>query len=294
MNFYQSILQVTDKAKFLSVVLVVALLLTSCSNRKTPAPVSTVQGSTPLNERVKNSIATTEYFVKKGETLYSIAWRADIDVNKLAKLNQITSPYNIYPGQKLILSTKLSSISSQASVGNSSIKKQNKDSSKKSRKEVKKAVAQNKKQEYGKSASGQKVSKKTPSTANKFSQKIRKWQWPAPGKIIARFSTAVEGNKGLDIAGNRGDKVKAAANGTVVYAGDALRGYGKLIIVKHNEDYLSAYAHNDRILVKEQQIVKVGDVIAKMGKTDAQRVMLHFEVRFRGKSVNPLKYLPRK
>jgi lipoprotein NlpD len=88
--------------------------------------------------------------------------------------------------------------------------------------------------------------------------------------------------------------VKAAADGVVVYAGDVLRGYGQLVIVKHNDDYLSAYAHNDHILVKEQQVVKAGHVIAKMGDTGAKRVMLHFEVRFRGKSVNPLKYLPRR
>ena len=80
----------------------------------------------------------------------------------------------------------------------------------------------------------------------------------------------------------------------MVYAGDALRGYGKLVIINHNQDYLSAYAHNDKILVKEQQQVKAGDLIATMGSTDAERVMLHFEVRFRGKSVNPLKYLPKK
>jgi lipoprotein NlpD len=98
----------------------------------------------------------------------------------------------------------------------------------------------------------------------------------------------------FDIAGSRNDSVKAAADGRVVYAGDVLRGYGQLVIVKHNDDYLSAYAHNDHILVKEQQAVKAGQVIAKMGDTDAERVMLHFEVRFRGKSVNPLKYLPRR
>ncbi|KAJ1463973.1 duplicated hybrid motif-containing protein, partial [Baffinella frigidus] len=96
---------------------------------------------------------------------------------------------------------------------------------------------------------------------------------------------------GINIAGTRGDSVKSTANGVVVYAGDALRGYGRLIIVKHNDDYLSAYAHNESILVKEQQLVKAGQVIAKMGDTDAERIMLHFEVRFRGKSVNPMKYL---
>jgi lipoprotein NlpD len=131
-------------------------------------------------------------------------------------------------------------------------------------------------------------------SAPPFSQKIRKWQWPVKGKVIAKFSTAEQGNKGIDIAGRRGEKVRTSADGKVVYAGNALRGYGKLVIIKHNEDYLSAYAHNDSIMVKEQQVVKRGDVIAKMGDTDAQRVMLHFEVRFRGKSVNPLKYLPKK
>ena len=117
--------------------------------------------------------------------------------------------------------------------------------------------------------------------------------------MITGFSSASKGsvlqsNTGIDIAGRRGTKVKAAAKGKVVYVGSALTGYGKLIIIKHNDDYLSAYAHNDKILVKEQQLVKIGDVIAKMGDTDAQRVMLHFEVRFRGKSVNPMKYLPKK
>ena len=116
----------------------------------------------------------------------------------------------------------------------------------------------------------------------------------AKGKIVSYFSTKQEGNKGIDIAGQQGNKIVAAANGTVVYAGSGLRGYGKLVIIKHNDDYLSAYAHNKEILVKEQQQVKAGENIAKMGDTDADRVMLHFEVRFRGKSVNPMKYLPKK
>ena len=97
----------------------------------------------------------------------------------------------------------------------------------------------------------------------------------------------------LQKLGRRGTKISASANGKVVYAGSALTGYGKLIIINHNDDYLSAYAHNDTILVKEQQYIKAGETIAKMGDTDAERVMLHFEVRFRGKSVDPLKYLPK-
>ncbi|NQY62793.1 MAG: peptidoglycan DD-metalloendopeptidase family protein [Alteromonadaceae bacterium] len=271
-----------------------SLLLISCSNRNTPAPVVSVKGSVPLNQRVKNSIAATEYYVKSGETLYSIAWRSDVDVRTIAKLNKISSPYKIYPGQKLILSAKLSSQIPQVNQTNSSTKKQNKNSSLKIDKQTKKAVAQNKKQEYGKSRSEEKVNKNPSWPLTKFSKKIRKWQWPAKGRIVATYSTAIQGNKGIDIAGKRGDKVKAAAGGKVVYAGDALRGYGKLVIIKHNDDYLSAYAHNDKILVEEQQLVKAGELIANMGKTDAKRVMLHFEVRFRGKSVNPMKYLPKK
>jgi len=275
--------------------LIVAItLLSGCSTRSTPAPVATAYGSVPLKDRIKNSIDSTYYKVKKGETLYSIAWRANSDVRTLAELNKISSPYNIFPGQKLIVAQKKTSKPSQASSDKSYAKNSNKSSSSTSQNSVKKVVAPNKKQEYGKTVSGEKVNKKSTSQSSPFSTKVREWQWPANGKVIARFSTAQQGNKGIDIAGRRGDKVKAAADGKVVYAGSALRGYGQLIIVKHNDDYLSAYAHNDKILVKEKQLVKTGDVIASMGDTDAQRVMLHFEVRFRGKSVNPMKYLPKK
>ncbi len=101
-----------------------------------------------------------------------------------------------------------------------------------------------------------------------------------------------EGNKGIDIAGKRGSPIVAAADGKVVYTGDALKGYGKLVIIKHSDSYLSAYAHNDAILVKEQQWVRAGQKIAQMGNSGSQRVKLHFEIRYKGKSVNPLRHLP--
>ncbi len=264
-------------------VLVMILAINGCSSRSKPAPVVDVQGSLPLSQRIKNSVTGSEYIVKKGETLYSIAWRADVDVRRLAEINNIKAPYNIYPLQKLFLSKN----PSKASKNNTKSKSFNSST----QKVIKKPIAQKKKQEYGGNVVEQKVSTKTQSQGTVFSQKIRNWQWPAKGKVIDKFSTAKQGNKGIDIAGRRGDSVKATADGKVVYAGDALQGYGQLVIVKHNDDYLSAYAHNDSILVKEQQVVKAGQVIAKMGDTDAERVMLHFEVRFRGKSVNPMKYL---
>ena len=114
--------------------------------------------------------------------------------------------------------------------------------------------------------------------------------WPASGSVIAGFNEAT--NKGVDIAGKAGDPVVAAADGRVVYAGAGLRGYGHLVILKHNNTYLTAYAHNQKLLVKEDQNVKKGQKIAEMGNTDADRVKLHFEVRRQGKPVDPARYLP--
>jgi lipoprotein NlpD len=116
------------------------------------------------------------------------------------------------------------------------------------------------------------------------------WIWPAQGSLIAGFDEAK--NKGLDIGGKAGDSVLAAADGRVVYAGAGLRGYGNLIILKHNNTYLTAYAHNRTLLVKEDQSVQKGQKIAEMGNSDADRVKLHFEIRRQGKPVDPARYLP--
>lgn len=118
------------------------------------------------------------------------------------------------------------------------------------------------------------------------------WIWPAKGPVLAEFDEVK--NKGLDIGGAAGDAVLASADGKVVYAGEGLRGYGKLIILKHNNTFLTAYAHNQSLLVKEDQSVKKGQKIAEMGNSDADRVKLHFEVRRQGKPVDPSKYLPAK
>ena len=116
------------------------------------------------------------------------------------------------------------------------------------------------------------------------------WMWPAQGSVVAGFDEAK--NKGLDIGGAAGDAVLAAADGRVVYVGASLRGYGNLIILKHNNTYLTAYAHNQVLLVKEDQTVRKGQKIAEMGNSDADRVKLHFEVRRQGKPVDPARYLP--
>jgi len=253
------------------------IFLASCSSRHSPAPVIDAQGSIPLSKKIRNSIKATEYIVRKGETLYSIAWRSGIDIRDIATFNNIVPPYDIFPGQKLKLKNKL-----EVTVKNKLPKSKGFIDNPKV---VKKPIAQRKNQAYGEIVVDKEVDK---------NQKVRKWVWPTKGKIITHFSSKQQLSKGIDIAGKKGQTISSTADGQVVYAGDALSGYGKLIIVKHNDDYLSAYAHNDRILVKEQQMVKAGEKIAKMGSTDTDRVMLHFEIRFRGKSVNPMKYLSRK
>jgi lipoprotein NlpD len=118
------------------------------------------------------------------------------------------------------------------------------------------------------------------------------WGWPATGKIVTSYIESTSANKGIDIAGTLGQPVLAAAAGKVVYSGSGLRGYGNLVIIKHDDTYLSAYAHNSKLLVKEGQSIVKGQKIAEMGSSDAPRVQLHFEIRKFGKPVDPSKYLP--
>lgn len=151
-----------------------------------------------------------------------------------------------------------------------------------------------KSKEYSQSVTTQKPKPNKPITTPKVTNGKLTWKWPTKGRIISGFSNSESGNKGLDIAGSLGQDVVAAADGKVVYAGNALRGYGNLIIIKHNNDYLSAYAHNDNLVVSERQDVKQGQKIASMGSTGTDSVRLHFEVRYKGKSVNPLRYLPKR
>ena len=271
-----------------------SVILFGCSTRNTPAPVMSIYASTPLSKNEKNNITSNAYVVKKGETLFSIAWRANSDVRKIAALNNISTPYNIFPGQKLFLTKKKYKSKRKTSKNKGSVKRVRSGNRDVTTKNNKKVLASTKKQAYGENVIVGKSYRKRPSSTKIFSQKINRWQWPVNGKIIEYFSNKVQGNKGVNIAGSRGTSIKATASGKVVYAGEALRGYGKLVIIKHNDDYLSAYAHNDKILVKEQQQVNGGIVIARMGDTDSTKVMLHFEIRFRGKSVDPLKYLPKK
>ncbi|MCY7294286.1 peptidoglycan DD-metalloendopeptidase family protein [Alteromonas sp. a30] len=256
----------------------IALLVSGCSSRTGPAPVVRL-GKHSGHNVIKRPIVNSKYYiVKKDDTLYSIAFSAGRDFREIAQINGISKPYSIYPGQKITLIP--SNNRQQKNTPNFRTKT--------TKNKPIQTVDRKKKKAYGKYVKRNAAQKKS-----SFPSEISQWTWPSKGKIINKFSLAAEGNKGLDIAGSKGDPVKAAADGKVVYTGNALRGYGNLVIIKHSESYLSAYAHNDTIIVKEQQWVKAGQRVAHMGNSGTDQTMLHFEIRYKGKSVDPLRYLPK-
>lgn len=250
--------------------MITLMLLAGCSSAPYRAPVSDV--SQPPPRKIHTHI------VAPGETLYSIAWRYDLDYKSLAAANGVTSGYTIYPGQRINLNI------SNALPPPKVLKK---DSPSVVKKPAPAVVA--KPRRSGNTSS---TVKKPPATGG--GSWNGSWQWPCKCDVVASFHSNGGLHKGIDLKGNLGDSVLAAGAGQVVYAGDGLRGYGKLLIVKHSDKYLSAYAHNSRLLVKEGDVVKVGQKIAEMGSTGTDSVKLHFEVRYDGQPVNPLNYLPKK
>ncbi|MCY0965580.1 peptidoglycan DD-metalloendopeptidase family protein [Parathalassolituus penaei] len=266
-------------------------LTTACS---TGGNFVSVEKKFPSNERSasRNSGSAGNsadyYIVQKGDTLYSIAFRYGMNHLQLAASNGIYSPYTIYPGQKIDVrngSSRSQTVATSTATSTTY------------------AVPQ---------TTPVTVSKPTPIVSNPVvvTRPIAvdspaapvdpapvsngKWNWPSNGAILARFSTNEPVNKGIDLAGTMGEPVKAAAAGTVVYAGEGLRGYGNLVIIKHDDTFLSAYAHASRILVQEKDSIKAGQTIAETGSTGTDRVKLHFEIRKNGNPVDPLLYLPKR
>ncbi|AAN56430.1 peptidoglycan DD-metalloendopeptidase family protein [Shewanella oneidensis MR-1] len=284
------------------------LLLAGCSFQASrPAPVESL--SKHHSKQNKGHIKGESYKVKKGDTLYSISWAVGKDYAEIAKINQLDKSFTIYPGQVLYL-TYDHSQNSKASTILGGINSANKglyqlNSSKKqyvsddsaveglSSEPQKKTLDQKAKPAYSATSSQQRFNSSIVAPTSTLPDSVSQWQWPVRGKLIGTYSANEQGNKGIKIAGKRGDIIKAAADGRVVYAGSALRGYGNLVIIKHSDDYLSAYAHADQILVDEKQHVLAGQTIAKMGSTGTNQVMLRFEIRYHGQSVNPLNYLPK-
>ena len=272
----------------------------------------------------KGSYKGNTYKVNKGDTMFLIAYLTGMDVKDLASINNMKEPYSLSVGQTL----KISNCSTKTVTTTVPVKTTAPAApAAPAEPEVTYTPGANGTQigsdgtvigpiKSGVATGGASTpafTNNTPSTPVTMTTQVETtnntpvnanvvapvasnvaWQWPTQGNVIQGFSNSDGGNKGIDISGSRGQSVKAAASGRIVYAGNVLRGYGNLIIIKHNDDFLSAYAHNDKILVSDQQEVKAGQEIAKMGSTGTNAVKLHFEIRYKGKSVDPVRYLPRK
>jgi lipoprotein NlpD len=221
-------------------------------------PPPPVAATLPQAEPVQRP---AEVVVAKGDTLYSLARDNDLKVAQLARWNFIRQPYRIRPGQRLRLYPP--GVSAPAVI----------------------------------SERPPAVTPPTPAVSAPalpvLPARVSQWAWPVSGRVIKTFSQHDTDRKGIGIAGHRGQAVKAAADGQVVYSGNGLISYGNLVIIKHSNTFLSAYAHNRTLLVKEGEQVRAGQDIASMGAAERGKAMLHFEIRKNGKPVDPLRYLPR-
>ena len=243
----------------------------------------TIHYSVPADRQTPN---VGSYTVKPGDQLLVIATKNNMTFSQLIEINHLKKPYMIHPGQKLLINQDnrelvATNATSDPTVGVNKGLSSDRAVDQKNTNMASKSIVVDSQSVY---------SDKTKLENNKFLT----WRWPTKGQVTGWFKAGDMGNKGIDITGQRGQPVYAAASGRVVYAGNALRGYGNLIIIKHNDDYLSAYAHNDAIKVTEQQMVKAGQMIADMGNSESDSVQLHFEIRYKGQSVDPMKYLPKR
>lgn len=304
--------------KLLISISIIALLLTGCGSTGHRAPVVGSDGE-------QGDWRPNVYVVKKGDTLYNIAFNYGLSYRRLAELNDIDDPDKIFVGQEIRLfqqardskrlvhrrpgsdrtATVVAPRADNQSVERNSEAGSGADSQPKiqvlSRPDVKVVDTSRASTDSPEKAGSESPSqvKKASADAATAAEKAadRKpvaksgWQVPVKGQIVARFSNT-ENRKGIHIAGEKGQAVLAMDAGSVVYSGSGLRGYGKLVIIKHDDIYLSAYAHNDKVLVKEDETVTRGQKIAEMGDTDSDQVKLHFEIRRYGKPVDPLRYIP--
>jgi lipoprotein NlpD len=273
-----------------------AMVLSGCANKNRPAPVedrspNATKAPAKMIAGADNAGKPGYYSVKSGDTLIRIGMDSGQSWRDIARWNNIENPNLIETGQVLrvappeetgvvvrpVTSTNVVTSPAPAPATAASAP----------------APAVNAAAVKPPASAASAPTTATPAnnvgTADTAEEAVS-FQWPTRGNLLAGFDEVK--NKGLDIAGKAGDPVLAAADGKVVYAGSGLRGYGNLVIIKHNNTYLTAYAHNQSLLVKEDQTIKRGQKIAEMGNSDADQVKLHFEIRRQGKPVDPAKYLP--
>jgi len=255
------------KLSKLTTALAIASLLSACGGN----PVIPVSDLTPDKSKNPSRIVT------EGDSLYTISWEFGLDYREVALWNRLRPPYQVTPGQKIRLGP---TGESGQSNGNGSLT-------------VVKALVSSVIRAQPLAEEGQKDSSNSvkQGSSSAITSQVQAWSWPSAGRVVSEFSEAA-GNNGIDILGSEGSPVVAAAPGKIVYAGSGLRGYGLLLILKHDEHFLSAYAHNNLLVVDEGDSVQAKQLIAHMGSTGAETVRLHFEIRLDGKPVDPLLYLP--
>ena len=243
------------------------LWLSACGNSSHAPVIDRYNASGP-------SGSSAVHVVGRGDTLYSIAWRHGKDFRQLAAANKVAPPYTIYPGQQIRLDG--TPVRSAAPAPSTTTRRQPAPSKP--------------------TATPTPAPRPSPAPTRQPSASagVIAWQWPADGNLLNRFVSGSVSAKGIVVAGNKGDPVRAAAAGVVVYRGSGLTGYGNLLIIKHDERWLSAYAHNDTILVSEGTKVSAGQRVANMGDSGTFRTQLHFEIRRDGNPVDPLTLLPKR
>lgn len=270
--------------------LVVAVLLGGCGTTGTPAPVDAWSGSGP--------VPSGYYQVRDGDTLYSIATKRKLDYRQVARWNNIGSSYRIYTGKLLRVVPPGRTASGSASQrGNASGSSTTKKTAAKITTAPKSAARRSRttktSSRAGKTASKTAKKRGTTKTASAAAGSGVTWRWPLSGKVTQTFRSSERTRQGIRISGRAGQMVLSAGPGSVVYSGSGLKGYGNLIIVKHNKKYLSAYGFNRRLMVKEGDRVKGGQSLAEVGQAPDGAHILHFEIRRNGTAVDPLRYLPR-
>lgn len=271
------------------------------------------------NGWLQSNAKSSSYRVNDGDTLYSIAWQFGLDYRALAQANHLLPPYQVTEGQILTMTTipvtKQKSETSSAMPISPSEQNSETASAKSGLPSEQSSAAASVNPQPQTVENSQPLERAIPAVNNHSAFKpiltkkyaihsyplrrthtivstssVLKWQWPARGSIT-RYSNTVVGSHGIDIKGRLGEPVHAASGGVVVYRGDGVRGYGNLIIIKHNDNYLSAYAFLKKMRVHLGERIHAGEQIAVMGQTNAGRTLLHFEIRRNGKPVNPLGYL---
>ena len=280
---------------FRTLLLAVFVLLFLGACNKTWAPVEDRSSSRDSYEMTRDGT----YTVRRGDSLHAIAFNFGLDWRDIAKWNGISSPYVIYPDQVLRLTAgpAPSKVTTTGTGDRPAVKERTAETrtAPPTSKPPATTTAKTTQPASSKPAPAKPTAKPPASSSKQVSTADpSRWIWPTPGRILSNFKAGDPARNGIEIAGEEGQAIIASAAGEVVYSGNGLLGYGELIIVKHSDRMLSAYAHNRKRLVAEGQAVSAGEKIAEMGRDERNRAMLHFEIRRDGNPQDPRKYLPQR